>query len=89
MIAAAIDRYDNHMRSLIWLNAPGLPGSYDRAECFDRDGKRLRWTDYGQTTEYGWIIDYIIPKSEGGSESPLNLQPLHWRTRERGCAVDQ
>ncbi|HKU33431.1 MAG TPA: HNH endonuclease signature motif containing protein [Candidatus Nitrosotalea sp.] len=34
-------------------------------------------------SEYGWVIDYIKPLSEGGSNNILNLRPMHWENTRR------
>ena len=30
-------------------------------------------------SEYGWVIDYIKPLTEGGTDDISNLCPLHWK----------
>ena len=52
----------------------------------DKCGKRIKWTEHGNTSStYGWEIDHINPVSNGGSDYPSNLQPLHWRNnRDKG-----
>jgi hypothetical protein len=46
----------------------------------DRLGNMVRWADYGnRKSPFGWELDFIEPKSVGGSTDPENLQALHWR----------
>ncbi len=34
----------------------------------DCDGRKIKKSDHGQYTEYGWHIDHIVPLTLGGSE---------------------
>lgn len=34
-------------------------------------------------SEYGWVIDYIKPLSNGGSNDISNLRPCHWENTAR------
>lgn len=46
----------------------------------DRLGNMVRWADYGnRKSPFGWELDFIEPKSIGGSTNSDNLQALHWR----------
>ena len=39
---------------------------------------------YNRTdSEYGWIIDYIKPLSDGGTDEISNLRPLQWENTIR------
>ena len=45
----------------------------------DRLGNMVRYADYGnRKSPFGWELDYVEPKTIGGSD-PDNLQALHWR----------
>ena len=48
-----------------------------RKDCL---GNLVRFTDFGNRhSPFGWELDFIVPKSTGGSSDPDNLQALHWR----------
>lgn len=56
--------------------AHGLAGDYR----IDQRGNVIRWSEYGQRTQFGWHIDHFpIPKALGGTDHPSNLRALHWR----------
>lgn len=39
---------------------------------------------YGRKdSEYGWVIEHIIPLSEGGTDDVSNLTPMHWKNTVR------
>jgi len=44
----------------------------------DAYGALIAKQDYGMQTKYGWEIDHIIPVTQGGTDHPDNLRPLHW-----------
>ena len=70
---------NNKQLRLVWEKAKSLQ-NYD-SNCIRKDkcGAWIKFDKYGdRTSEYGWEIDHIIPKSKGGTEDRCNLQPLHW-----------
>ena len=54
-----------------------------RKDCL---GNLVRFSDFGNRhSPFGWELDFVVPKSLGGSSDPDNLQALHWRaTAARG-----
>lgn len=41
-------------------------------------GAPIAKQDFGMLSKYGWEIDHIIPVTQGGTDDPENLRPLHW-----------
>ena len=54
-----------------------------RKDCL---GNLVRFSDFGNRhSPFGWELDFIVPRSNGGPDNPDNLQALHWRaTAARG-----
>ena len=58
----------------------------DIVESYDKDkwrkdfaGAWIQRNQYGLRSEYGWMIDHVVPRSKGGSDEPSNRLPVHWR----------
>jgi hypothetical protein len=46
----------------------------------DKFGKLIDRFEYGnRTSEVGWEMDHIVPKSKNGTDYLYNMQPLQWR----------
>jgi hypothetical protein len=56
----------------------GQPNAWEfRKDCM---GNLVRYADFGNRhSPFGWEIDYIVPRSRGGSSDPENVQVLHWK----------
>ena len=76
------DNNQKVLRDAVWAKAEAI--SRDNEEKgFRKDdcGAWIRYQDYGDRsseTNYGWEIDHIKPRSDGGSDDITNLRPLHW-----------
>jgi len=59
------------------------PSRYRKDAC----GAWMARAEYGQTSQYGWEVDHIVPVSRGGTDALGNLQPLCWENnRHKGDA---
>jgi len=62
-----------------WGTARKIPGYDPNVWRVDALGSWIRFSDYGETTDYGWEKDHRWPVSAGGLTTPSNIQALHWR----------
>ena len=66
--------------NFMWTKAKVSPKHDKDLIRQDYAGAWIKRTEYGQKSEYGWVIDLIKPANVGGSQSnPKNLFISHWR----------
>ncbi|MGE5502349.1 MAG: HNH endonuclease signature motif containing protein [Ignavibacteriales bacterium] len=69
----------------VWSKAERA-GAENEKNGFRKDqcGAWIKRSEYGnRKSKYGWEIDHITPKANGGTDALSNLRPLHW---ENNCA---
>ncbi|MGG6270853.1 HNH endonuclease signature motif containing protein [Leptolyngbya sp. AN03gr2] len=62
-----------------WNKATIVQGYDSNLWRQDQCGAWIYRYSYGKTSEYGWELDHITPKSKGGSDLLSNLRALHWQ----------
>ena len=62
----------------VWEKAKPIRGKNPDVWRRDAEGNKIRYGSYGTQGEYGWELDHKNPVSNGGTDNPRNLQPLHW-----------
>lgn len=71
---------DYFRKDEVWAKGRIIPGQDPGVWRWDVYGSVMRYSDYGQTTEYGWEIDHIEPL---GPDELYNSQPLNWLNNRR------
>lgn len=71
------ERFDATVINAVWEKAENEFGFH----FFKRDrlGEIIAKHRYGEQSQYGWEIEFIIPPSAGGSMTIDNLRPMHWK----------
>ncbi len=70
---------DETTKKAVW-NKGLIKSGYPPDEWrFDAYSCLMKYSDYGDRDSiYGWEIDHIVPKKDGGSDALSNLRPLLW-----------
>ena len=63
-------------REIAWQNTPKVRGKNPNLYRRDVFGNEIYKAAYGTHGEKSWEIDHSNPKSQGGTDSPRNLQAM-------------
>ncbi len=76
--------FNDFTKQSVWNQGRIVPSCNPADWRHDRDGKAIKWGDYGdRRSKYGWEIHHLRAKSRGGSDDLANPIPLHWETNAR------
>ena len=68
-----------------WEKAIPIKGQNPNVYRKDAYGNTIRKASHGTQGNYGWELDHKNPLAKGGSDTPGNIQPLHWEeNRKKG-----
>ena len=67
------------LRKQAWEKAKVVRGLDPRFYRKDIYGDLIYRHSYGKTSNLGWECDHSHPKARGGTDSPRNIQALHWK----------
>jgi 5-methylcytosine-specific restriction endonuclease McrA len=71
--------FDGATVAAVWDKAQSITGYPPEEWRFDRCGRIIRRSAYGNTrSPHGWEIDHVKPVARGGGDHLSNLEPLHW-----------
>ncbi len=69
------------LKRAAWARTNPVTGQQNSWE-FRKDclGNLVRYADFGRRhSPFGWELEYVVPRSMGGSQDSENLQALHWK----------
>ena len=70
---------ENLLKNAVWEKGHPIPGRAPSKLRKDDYGNTIRNKDYGnRNSTFGWEIDHIVPKADGGTDDLSNLRPLQW-----------
>lgn len=76
------------LKNKVWNKAKKIRGKDPAKYRRDPYGKTIYKSSYGKSSEMGWDVDHIRPKSRGGSNSVRNLQALNSKVnRSKGGSL--
>lgn len=64
-------------KSKVWDKAKKIRGKDPSQYRKDPYGNVMYFDSHGKSSDMGWDIDHIKPKSKGGSDATVNLQALN------------
>ena len=68
----------------VWEKGTVEPGYGPETWRQDQFGNVIRFEHYGNRNSVaGWEIDHIVRVSDGGTDSLVNLRPIHWKANVR------
>lgn len=86
--------FDDETIQKVWEKGKTVSGSDATQSRKDECGAWISRGQYGnRKSQYGWEIDHIVSRDNGGSDALSNLRPLQWEnnaTKGSGrlvCAV--
>jgi hypothetical protein len=69
-------------KELVWKKADVLENKDPSMWRIDLCGALINWREFGKRTKYGWNVDHIFPKAEGGTDHIFNLCAMHWKNNQ-------
>lgn len=67
----------NEQKEKAWNNAKTIRNKDKDVYRQDSYGNTMYKPSHGRSSEMGWDVDHIKPKSKGGSDATRNLQALN------------
>ena len=80
LLDSGSDLLADERKMRVWRKARIVKNLNPDEMRMDSRGSLIKFSEYGNRGSiYGWEIDHITPKAEGGNDKMENLQPLQWQ----------